>query len=269
MKKIIWAPPLIKQADFWGNINYLPITRKKQLSTTTLPQYDVSYTSSTEYRFGNYMNKKYLPIEYLVEGVEEIPCVQPFTIDLPQDIVGIDERIPDDCSKIGVHGFCYDRVLWQKWNNLGRTINKAQQYYCAFGPQFSVLIDGSRCEAVEAIRMNRVATLAMQSQGIPTIPTVSFTSARYFDIAYDGLPSNCPIAFGNMCVLKDPNLARLYRMGVEQLIGRKNPTVLVVVGNRLNFDPGIPVVYYKSRIQKLRDHEYNKEKRLSRSLHRE
>jgi len=253
-----WMPPIIKQADIWGNVTYLPITRKRDFTCTAVPIYDDNHISSTEKRFGNYLNKRFLPKEICVEGLEEFPCVQPYTLDLPQDIKGIDESIPNDCSKIGVHGFCSDRVLWQKWNNLGRTIKKAKRYYCAFGPQFSVLIDGSRCEAVEAIRMNRVATLAMQSQGIPTIPTVSFTSARYFDIAYDGLPSNSPIAFENMCVIKDPNLARLYRMGVEQLIERKNPTVLVVVGNRLNFDLGIPVVYYKSRIQKLRNHEYCK-----------
>jgi len=258
MNNIIWTPPTIKQADLWGNIEHIPITRKGQFTLTESPSFDGYYSSSTEDRFGNYMNKKYLPSEYQVEGMEEFPCVQPFTIDLPQDIAGIDERIPDDCSKIGVHGFCKDGILWQKWNNLGRTIKKAKHYYCAFGPQFSVLIDGRRCEAVEAIRMNRVATLAMQSQGIPTIPTVSLTSANFFDIAYDGLPSNSPIAFENMCRLKDPNLSRLYRMGVEQLLERKNPTVLVVVGNRLDFDLDIPVVYYKSRIQRLRDHDYSK-----------
>jgi len=252
-------PTLIIEEDLWGNITYLPVTREKQPQAVAESASDWEYSSSTaSTRFGNYMNKRFLPPEIKVEGKEEIPCVLPFIVDLPQNIVGIDERIPSDCSKTAVHGFCSDRVLWQKWNNLGRAIAKAKHYYCAFGFHFSVLMDGSRCEAIEAIRMNRVATLAMQYQGIPTIPTVSLTCAKYFEIAYDGLPTNSPIAFENMCVLKDPQLSRLYRMGVEQLIERKNPTVLVVVGNQLNFDPGIPVVYYKSRIQKLRDHDYSK-----------
>jgi len=253
-----WTPSYIKQADFWGNIDYYPVMRNTQSSMTVMPLYEEHVSSSIEHRFGNYMNKRFLPPNVQIEGIEEFPCVQPFTIDLPLDISGIDERIPSNCKQMGVHGFCSDRVLWQKWNNLNRSINKAKHYYCAFGLQFSVLLDGSRCEAVEAIRMNRVATLAMQHCGIPTIPTVSFTSARFFDIAYDGLPTNSPIAFENMCVLKNPQKLRLYRLGVERLIEKKSPTVLVVVGERLNFDPGIPVVYYKSRIQKLRNHEYSK-----------
>ena len=98
----------------------------------------------------------------------------------------------------------------------------------------------------------------MQLSGIPTIQTVSLTSPRFYDVAYAGLAPNAPVAFENVCSLKDKTKRLLFRSGIEELMIRKSPSMLIVVGNRLDFDPGVPVVYYKSRIQRIRSHEYGK-----------
>lgn len=194
-----------------------------------------------------------------VEGKEEMPCVEPYMIDLPLDVYGMDERTPSDACKYGMHGFCYDYVLTQRCRDMERVAQKARRYHCALAPNFSVPMDGYRCEAVEAIRHNHVATIYLQQRGVPTIQTVSLTSAKFFDIAYDGLASNCPVAFENMCVKHDRQEEYLFRLAVEKLIERKAPTVLVVVGYHLDFNPQIPVVYYESRIQKLRRHGYSEQ----------
>ena len=253
-----WAPPLVAQRTLWGEIDYYPQTNLRESPTQIKHNDDQLIVSSSNPRFGNYLNKKFLPPNIKVEGREEIPCVYPYTISLPQDIVGVDERVPHDCRGYGLHGFCCDSTLTQKYNNWNRVIKKAKRFHCAFGMNFSVLMDGYRCEAIEAIRKNRVTTLSLQINGIPTIQTVSFTSSRFFDIAFAGLAPNSPVAFENICVNKNRDLQYLLKRNVEELLKQKEPTVLVVIGNKLSFDPGIPVVYYKSRIQKLRDHDYNK-----------
>jgi hypothetical protein len=161
---------------------------------------------------------------------------------------------------MAVDGFCYDHVLMQKFRSFDKSVQKAQHFYCAIGWNFSVLLDAKRCEAIEAVRLNRYATLGLQLHGIPTIQCHSISSCRFYDFIHDGLAPNCPVAIGNRLTLHDPDILRLQRLGIEELIKRKSPTVLIVVGNYLDFDPGIPVVYYKSRIQKFRDHDYRQKK---------
>lgn len=266
-----WMPSFLVQKDFWEDDTYIPIIRPNQQCNTKeivgSPYTTSGSTSNNHHAFSNYLNRNLLPSGVKVEGKEEIPCVEPYTIDLPMDICGMDERVPQNASKYGMHGFCYDYVLVQKLHNINRVVQKAKHFHCVLAPNFSVPMDGFRCEAIEAIRYNRVATIYLQQNGIPTIQTVSLTSVKFFDIAYDGLAPNCPIAFENMCVKNDPQQKYLFRLAVDKLIELKSPTVLVVVGNHLDFDPQIPVVYYESRIQKLRRHGYNKKVRLPRSLH--
>jgi len=258
------TPSLIIQKDLWGESQYLPIchTSFPQWDATEATMSESAYTGvSTNPRqslFSTYLNRHLLPKELRVEGKEEIPCVEPYTLTLPENISGIDERTPENASKYGMHGFCYDNILMRKWRNMKRVLQKARHYHCVLAPNFTVPMDGYRCEAVEAIRYNRVLTICFQQHGIPTIQTVSLTSAKFFDIAYDGLASRCPVAFENMCVMRNREQKHLFRLAVEKLIERKSPTVLVVVGYHLDFDPQIPVVYYESRIQKLRRHGYNK-----------
>lgn len=263
-KNGVWKPSLIIQKDLWGEDKYLPIHH------ASAPQWELAETSSlraafesetascSPSKFSTYLNRHLLPDRIKIEGKEEIPCVEPYKISLPQDISAMDERIPKNASIYGMHGFCYDHILMRKWHNMGRLVEKARHFHCAFAPNFSVPMDGLRCEAIEAVRCNRVATIYLQQKGIPTIQTVSLTSAKFFDIAYAGLAPNSPVAFENICVKRDRQLTYLFRLAVEKLIELKTPTMLVVVGNHLDFEPQIPVVYYESRIQKLRRHGYSK-----------
>lgn len=259
----IWTPELFEQENLWGEKEYLPVWYpapqwESGRTSASSPAYTSDSTIREPSKFAIYLNRHLLPYNVRVEGKEEIPCVEPYTMNLPLDISGMDERTPKNAYEYGMHGFCHDYVLTQKWHNPERILQKAQHFHCALAPNFSVPMDAYRCEAIEAIRRNRVLTIYLQQNGIPTIQTVSLTSAKFFDIAYDGLAANCPVAFENMCVMRDRQEKYLFRLAVEELIDRKLPTVLVVVGYHLDFDPQIPVVYYESRIQKLRRHGYNK-----------
>ena len=248
-----WCPPLITQTDLFGNVSYMPITSKsKENRNISLKDKIIKDRKIFD------PNKHLIPADWRTEGIEEFPCLLPFMSDLPQDISGVDERIPANSQQLGLHGFCHDYVLNQKYNNINRLIQKARSFHCAFGLQFTVPLDGWRCDAVDAIRKNRISTLIFQLSGIPTIQTVSITNANFYGFAYDGLASNTVTAIENMCVMKASQQKKLFRMGIEELLLRKSPTLLVVIGNHLDFPVGIPVVYFKSRIQKLRDHDYNK-----------
>lgn len=259
-KDKIWLPPLVKQEGLWGELNFLPITTPQDSIMLRQVFHPNRELNKLKRQKKNYLGCNLIPRDWKVEGKYEMPCLLPYTSSLPQDVVGIDERVPRDSSLLAVDGFCYDHVLMQKFRNFESAISKAKRFHCALGWNFSVLLDAKRCEAVEAIRLNRYATLGLQLRGIPTIQCHSLVCARFYDIAHDGLAPNCPVAIGNRLTMRDAELIYLQRMGIEELIRRKSPTVLIVVGNRLTFNPGIPVVYYKSRIQKLRDNDYRQKK---------
>lgn len=249
-------PHLIIQGNLFSNVpDYYPKYPMKK--------WEVNFTHDVTKRPSGldglkrrYLDKDLIPVDIQTEGKEEFPCVLPFKADLPKELYGLDEGVPKDSYQMGMHGFCYDHVLDQRFRKPYKVLEKAQNYHCAIGPQFSVLMDGRRCEAVEAIRRNRLYTLFLQLNGIPTIQSVSLTSLNFWDIAYDGLAPNCPVAIENLCKNKGLNQQELLKSGIEELIKRKHPTTLLVYGNELGFDVDVAVVYYKSRIQKLRDHEY-------------
>lgn len=252
-------PLVIQQYDLWGNLAYIPIIKKtnctkgrivESMAKQTLSKVGDSFLKKKKLR---YLNKHYIPHDWPVEGVEEFPCVQRYNGPLPKDVIGFDESKPRDCSQLGLHGFCYDHVLEAGWHNIYNLVAKAKHFLCAFGPDFSVLTDGRRCDAVEAIRRNRIMTLSLQLSGIPTIQSASWGNVNSFDYTFDGLASNSPTAIEHNANSKDPAKRRLFRLGVEELVTRKCPTVLIVVGFNLDFDPGVPVVNYKSRIQKFRE----------------
>jgi hypothetical protein len=252
----IWAPPLLEQKGLWGEHHYLPIPAPQDMLMQRQLFNPVKESSKLNKKKKSFLGCNLIPRDWKIEGKEELPCLLPYTGPFPQDVVGIDERIPKISINYAVDGFCYDHILMQKTRNFENAVSKAKKFLCAFGWNFSVPLDAKKCEALEAIRLNRYTTLGLQLRGVPTIQCHSLCNARFYDFAHDGLAPNCPVVIGNRLTLRDQDLLYLQQMGIEELIRRKSPTVLIVVGNRLAFDPGIPVVYYKSRIQKLRDHDY-------------
>lgn len=238
-----------KQLFLWADeeIAHLPKTDNKILETNQ---------SGLEKRpLSKYLNKHYLPDICKVEGIEEFPCIEPYSGELPVDIVGFDESICycSDVSSLGIDFFRHDNILERCWNNLPGITNRIRKCKCAIGLDFSPLADGRRCEVVEAIRRNRTSTLYMQRHGVPVIQSASWGNADSFQFVFDGLASNSPTAIEHNANPRDPQFRRLFRRGVEALVSRKNPSILIVVGFELDFDPGVPVKYYKSRIQKLRE----------------
>lgn len=200
-----------------------------------------------------YLMKDYVPANWPVEGAEEFPIVGKYEGTLPEKLIGVDEPIPKDCSRLGLHGFCYDYVLEPYWRDIGKLVKKARSFQCAFAPDFSVLADGRRCDVVEAIRRNRYSTIALQQNGIQTIQTASWGNADSLSIAFDGLAPHSPVAVEHNISNRDPARRRLFRIGVEKLIAKKSPSVLIVYGFPLDFEVAVPVVYYKCRIQKQRE----------------
>lgn len=201
--------------------------------------------------------KKYLDLDitppfWNVEGVEEFPCLMRYDGGIPETIYGIDEVLPDNSGNAAVHFCCYDHVIGERFSHPGLVVQKCARALCAFGPDFSIPLDARRCDQVAAIRLNRITTLFLQMNGVQTIQTATYGNANSLSFCFDGLAEGCPTVVENNLTLSDPSRIKLQRLAIKRLVEQKHPSILLVVGFPLTFDPGVPVKVYESRIQKLR-----------------
>lgn len=199
-----------------------------------------------------YLNKHYLPNCWAIEGIEEFPVNLPYNGPLPDFLVGTGVKHRGYNPRVGLHNFAYDHINERWWYDIEGFAKIAAHYICALGLDFSPLVNGRRCEVVEAIRRNRTFTAAMQASGYPMIQSATFGHPKHNKFVFDGLATNAPVAIEHIRTSCDFLQRKYFRMGVEALIEQKSPSTLLVLGFPLDFDPGVPVKYYPCHIQKLR-----------------
>ena len=199
-----------------------------------------------------YLNKHFLPLGWKSEGVEEFPINLPYTGPLPENIVGTARKHQGYHPHTGLHNFTYDHLNERWWYDIESFVKIASHYGCVLGLDFSPLINARRCEVVEAIRRNRTFTAALQASGLNVIQSASFGHPNHNKFVFDGLAPNAPVAIEHIRTSSDLKQRKYFRLGVEALVEQKHPSILLVYGFPLDFDPGVPVKYYECHIQKLR-----------------
>lgn len=199
-----------------------------------------------------YLNKHFLPRGWPSAGIEEFPINLPYTGPIPEKLTGTGARHEGFHPLTGLHNFTYDHLNERWWYDIEAFVRIARHYGCVLGLDFSPLVNARRCEVVEAIRRNRTFTAALQSSGIPVIQSASFGHPKHNRFVFDGLAPEAPTAIEHIRTCRDLMQTRNFRLAVETLVEQKKPSVLLVYGFPLGFDPGVPVKYYDCYIQKLR-----------------
>ena len=190
---------------------------------------------------------------FAVEGKEEMPVVPAYTDPVPTDFIAYTQRRSKlGNTAIGIHCYEYDNRIISTWTNPLKPIESLKKYPCVIAPDFSLLVDQPRAINVTNVYRNRWVSCFWTSKGIKVIPSASWGSVDSFDYCFDGLPENSVISIGHVVEGKEKTYNQLYRLGVEELVRRKQPTKLVVYGAPLSFDPGVEVVQVNGVIQKLR-----------------
>ena len=185
------------------------------------------------------------------EGMEDMPLLRPFNGILPYDVIPFSDR-NKNLFHLGVHCYLYDYKIDFAWNSPQSVIQCLKRYACVIAPDYSLFVDQPRAVNVWNVYRNRWISSYWQNEGVILVPSASWGNVDSFGFCFDGLPENSTIAIGHTAIGKDKDARKLYRLGVEALIDRKNPTRLVVYGEPLDFEPGIEIVYYEGKIQKLR-----------------
>lgn len=234
-----------------------PIFKKSGISAVPMSERAIQYGVNPKNAF---MLNPYFYGIYYTEGIDEVPIMKPDTGALPKKLIGFNEmKSPDNISRQnGVHFFLSDNLILRYYHNPERYFDVLAEYGCVIGIDLSVFYDLPRGLNIANIIKSRYVGCNLQERGLRVIPSFSWANIDSLNYCTLGIPENSNVAISNAVIGRHKQDRLLTRLAIERLVKEKHPINLLVYGFPLDFDPGVPTIYYTSRIQQLRT--YGKQK---------
>lgn len=185
-----------------------------------------------------------------VTGKWDIPIIK--NQDIPLDnirLIAYSDTRQDDSPKntvCGVHFFIDDYRFTGIYNNPEKSIDKLSQYAFLLTPDYSTYSDMNYWRQLESVAHSRWVGAYWQSQGLLTIPTISWSNERSFDFCFEGVKKGSIVAVGMIgCKHKKLEFMRGYNAMLEKI----NPHAIICFGSPFNEMDGniIEVDYLSSR----------------------
>lgn len=195
--------------------------RVRTVNTYNLPYFDPSRAS------GKYQ----MPT---LDGVEYIP----------DKLVGFNYVLSSDDYRVGVHFFIDDYQFERVWNSPEKYIDKLISYDCVLTPDFSLYTEMPLANKIWNVYRSRLIGQVLQDTGAIVIPTVSWAEPETFEFCFDGLPKNSTLAISTIGVKQDPKAFEIWKVGVDELMKRLEPSALLIYGGKVDYDYGDTEVFY-------------------------
>jgi hypothetical protein len=126
--------------------------------------------------------------------------------------------------------FLDDYQFERIWTRPQRYIAIMRRFNGSLSPDFSVWVDMPRALQIYNIYRSRCIGLYFQNNGIPCIPTVTWSDAQSFDFCFCGIPRGSCIAISSVSSSKSPIL---FREGFRVAIERIEPSLIIWYGNKI------------------------------------
>lgn len=223
------------------------------LVTRTPCQPSYNYDDNIRLRLIRGTISPYIFGDYEQEGSLYLPKSKAVNITLPPRFVSCDEAKNTTDPTLGIHHFVYDDRLSSVWRNPIAHIKCYSHFSCTLGVDFSMF---NEQEAIPISLMNliknRFMTCGFQQHGLTVIPTFSFGHPALEPFWYDGIPEESQVAICNIIIGKTQAERELRQYAIEGLVRRKHPTMLIVYGRPLTFDPGVEVKFYEGKLSQIK-----------------
>ena len=180
------------------------------------------------------------------EGFYQMPKIYPCDV-VPDDIKSFNYMMSATERDFGIHFYCDDYQFERIWNRPYEYIDKLGEFQCAFTPDFSLYLDMPMAMKIWNVYRSRMIGQIMQRSGLNVIPTVSWAEEDTFDFAFDGLPKEASLSISTIGVKQDPEATRIWKAGMDVMMGKLNPKRVLVYGGELEYDYGnTEVIYYRN-----------------------
>jgi hypothetical protein len=148
------------------------------------------------------------------------------------------------------HFYLDDYRFEATWNRIEAGWRHVSAYYATCTPDFSLYPQWPRAVQIWNTYRSRWLGRYWQDQGCRVIPTVNWSDAASFAFCFDGILRHQILTI-SVADLRRPHVERRFRAGVEAMVDRLSPRLLLVYG-RLRFDPGCEVLEVRPDWERLR-----------------
>lgn len=174
--------------------------------------------------------------EYLVDGATFVgdPGI-PMLMDLHNTQIPV-AMIPFSkakCSKnhrAYVHFYMHDREFSRVLTATTKYLDILKLYDGVITPDCSMTINQAPCLQQANTYMNRAVGFFFQKNGIPVIPNIRWSDESSYEYCFLGVPVGGMVCISTHGCLKSPRLRDAFKKGLEVMIDRLNPSVVLVHG---------------------------------------
>lgn len=182
------------------------------------------------------------------EGVYQMPMLEKCTY-IPDELVGFNYMMSSKNKSVGIHCFVDDYQFERLWNNPYKYIDKILEYDAFLTPDFSLYMDMPMAMKIWNVYRSRLIGQFLQDYGVEVIPTISWAEPETFEFCFDGIAEGSVVAVSTIGVKNDKNALKVWTDGMDAMINKIKPEVILVYGGKLDYDyKGIEVHYYDNKV---------------------
>lgn len=183
------------------------------------------------------------------DGKWQMPALLPCSINVDRWI-GFNYAKSTIDPDAGIHFYLDDYQFERIWVNPARYIDLLSNFKAVMTPSFSVYTDMAEPLKMWNVFRSRLIGQMMQDAGLNVIPIVYWADPKSFEYCFDGLPSKSTLSTYAVG-LKDPEVMKLWKLGMDELIKRKCPKTILLYGNGImpDYDFGkVKVIQIKNEV---------------------
>lgn len=169
----------------------------------------------------------------------------------PESLIGFNYAKSSKDKACGIHFFVDDYQFERVWSSPEKYIEILKDYECILSPDFSLYMDMPMAMKIWNVYRSRQIGAYYQGCGLKVIPTISWAEPETFCFCFEGVPEGSIVAISTIGVKQNKDALKIWRDGVDAMIERIKPAMILVYGGELDYDyGGIPVKYYENNVTK-------------------
>lgn len=163
------------------------------------------------------------------EGEYQMPMLEPCNY-VPDRWIGFNYAMSSKDFDCGIHFYLDDYQFERVWAQPEKYINILGQYEAVMTPSYSVYMDMAEPLKIWNVFRSRLLGQMMQDNGLKVIPIVYWADEQSYNYCFDGLPVNSVLSVYTVGI-KNKEVWKIWRKGMDELIKRKKPKALLLYGN--------------------------------------
>jgi len=164
-------------------------------------------------------------------GLYDIPRIQPANVELPSSWQSFNyaktEKDPEDK---GLHFFVDDYQFARCWNQPERYLSIIKRFAVVCSPDFSTYTDMPMAMQIYNHYRKHWLAAYWQINGVPVIPTISWSTKESFAWCFDGEPKSSVVAVSSVGTQNSKERKKLFMEGYEAMLDRLHPQSIIFYG---------------------------------------